>query len=53
MESDPQKYLAGLLSRAQAGEHFALQQLCKELESYVRGFFSKKLRDKTIVDDLC
>jgi len=30
-----------------------LQQLCKELEGYVHGFFWKKFRDNVIVDDLC
>lgn len=53
MDSEHPKHLAELLRRAQAGDHSALQQLCRELESYVRGFFLKKFRDKTIVDDLC
>ena len=39
MNSDPQKDLAKLLRKAQAGDKFALQQLCKELEGYVHGFF--------------
>ena len=53
MNSDPQKDLARLLRKAQAGDKFALQQLCKELEGYMRGFFWKKFRDNVIVDDLC
>ncbi len=53
MNSDPQKDLARLLRKAQAGDKFALQQLCKELEGYVRGFFWEKFRDNVIVDDLC
>ncbi len=53
MNSDPQKDLARLLRKAQAGDKFALQQLCIELEGYVRGFFWKKFRDNVIVDDLC
>ncbi len=53
MNSAPQKDLARLLRKAQAGDKFALQQLCKELEGYVRGFFWKKFRDNVIVDDLC
>ena len=53
MASDSQKDLARLLRKAQAGDKFALQKLCKELEGYVRGFFWKKFRDNAIVDDLC
>ncbi len=49
MNSDPQKDLARLLRKSQAGDKFALQ----ELEGYVRGFFWKKFRDNVIVDDLC
>jgi len=53
MNSAPQKDLARLLRKAQAGDKFALQQLCKKLEGYVRGFFWEKFSDNVIVDDLC
>jgi len=50
---DSQKDLAALLTKAQRGDRSSLQQLCKELERYVRGFFRKKFRENAIVDDLC
>ncbi len=53
MQPDSQNDLAGLLRKAQTGDRASLQQLCKQLEGYVRGFFWKKFRDNVIVDDLC
>lgn len=50
---DSQKDLAALLTKAQSGDRSSLQQLCKELEKYVRGFFRKKFGENAIVDDLC
>ncbi len=44
--------LAELYSRAREGDRDALQELCKTLEKYVRGYFWQKFRNRTIVDDL-
>lgn len=50
---DPNKNLAALLKKAQMGNKACLQELCRQLERYIRGFFSQRFQDESVVDDLC
>lgn len=47
------KKLAKLLERAQSGDQHSLEELCKELEDYIKGYFQLKFKNNEIVDDLC
>ncbi len=45
--------LASLYLVYQKGEKNALENLCKALESIMRGYFRSKFSDASLVDDLC
>ena len=47
------KKLGKLLQQAQAGDQKALEELCKALEGFIRGYFQKRFPGKPFVDDLC
>jgi RNA polymerase sigma-70 factor (ECF subfamily) len=52
MEETQKEKLAQLLQNAQQGDRSSLQELCKELEKYIRGYFRQKFRNDDIVNDL-
>lgn len=51
MKNDAKK-LAKLLTAAQNGDSAALQNLCRELQLCVRGYFARRFREQAVVDDL-
>ena len=53
MANFSKEQLADLLNKAQTGNDIALQQLCKALEGFLRGYFQKRFQDSVLVDDLC
>jgi DNA-directed RNA polymerase specialized sigma24 family protein len=46
------KQLAALLQQAQAGDKSALETLCCELQTYIKGYLRLKFQDESLVDDL-
>lgn len=52
MTTQSEVYLSNLVQKAQQGDRAALNQLCKEVENVLRGYFWSKFQDNNIVDDL-
>ena len=47
------RLLAGLLTKATAGDEAALNTLCRELEPPIHKYFWRKFRNPDVVDELC
>lgn len=52
MTNNFDRNLSKLLQKAQRGDRNSLNELCKEIEKILRGYFWNKFHDKNIVDDL-
>ena len=52
MDPERDQVLAELAAAARSGDKDALESLCKELQSCVRGFFWNKFQDDELVDEL-
>jgi RNA polymerase sigma-70 factor (ECF subfamily) len=52
MSEQKKENLVQLLQNAQQGDRASLQELCKELERYIRGYFRQKFQSDDIIDDL-